>query len=392
MVAAYVEAAREDVDTRARGLVAPLRERSDEIERGRRLPAEVAADIATAGMFRLLVPKSFGGAEVRPEAFVRTLSTLAEGDAAAAWCVMTGATTSLLSAYLPPEAAAAIWGNDPKVVTAGVFAPSGRAVPTEGGYRLSGRWSFASGCDNATWCMGGALVMDGETPRAIDGKPEIRSLLFRAEAARIVDTWDVAGLNGTGSHDLVVEDVFVPASHTACLMTDAPQHDGTLYRFPVFGLLAAGVAAVALGIGRAAIDELTALVRRKRSFGGGRTLAEQDLVQVEVARAEAELGAGRAFLLERCEAAWAAAEAGALTPADRAGLRLAATHATRAAVRAVDAMYQAGGGTALYRSKSPLQRHFRDVHTVTQHIMVAPNTDKTVGRVLLGVPTDVAQL
>ncbi len=380
------------VNRAARGLVEPLRARSEEIEKGRRLPADVAQDLARAGMFRMLVPQSLGGGEVTPATMVQTLATLAEGDAAAAWCVMTGATTSLLSAYLPPEAAAKLWKDDPDIVTAGVFAPTGRAELADGGYRLSGRWGFASGCDNATWRMGGALVLVDGKPRMVDGRPEIRSMLFRAEESRIIDTWDVAGLNGTGSHDMEVEGLFVPEAHTACLMTDAPKHDGTLYRFPVFGLLAAGVAAVALGIGRAAIDELSALVRRKKSFGGKRSLAEGELIQVEVARAEAELSAGRALLLERCEHAWRAAQNGALAPTDRASLRMAATHATRTAVRAVDAMYQAGGGTALYRSKSPLQRHLRDVHTVTQHIMVSPQTDKTVGRVLLGVETDISQL
>jgi len=387
-----MEAVTVDFAGSARGLVEPLRAHSDEIEQGRRLPVEVAQQLAEAGMFRMLVPASLGGGEVTPATMVRTLATLAEGDAAAAWCVMTGATTSLLSAYLPVEAATMIWKDEPEVITAGVFAPTGRAEPTEGGFRLTGRWAFASGCENATWRMGGALVMEEGKPRTANGRPEIRSMLFRAEDSRIIDTWDVAGLNGTGSHDMAVEGLFVPEAHTACLVTDDPTHAGTLYRFPVFGLLAAGVSAVALGIGRAAIDELSALVKRKKSFGGKRSLAQGELIQVEVARAEAELSAGRALLLERCEQAWHAAEKGALTGGDRASLRMAATHATRSAVRAVDAMYQAGGGTALYRSKSPLQRHLRDVHTVTQHIMVSPQTDKTVGRVLLGVETDTSQL
>ena len=278
------------------------------------------------------------------------------------------------------------------MITAGVFAPAGRAEVEAGGYRLSGRWPFASGCENASWLMGGGLVMTEAGPRKLsDGKPEIRSFLFQREHVRIDDTWDVSGLCGTGSHHIEVEDISVPEELTCCLLGDAPRHDGPLYRFPVFGLLAAGVAAVGLGIGRAAIDAFSELARTKKSFGGGRTLAEQEQPQREVARAEAELSSGQATLLDACDRAMAMASDGEIPLEQRARLRLAACQATRQAVRATDAMYHAGGGTALYRSSS-LQRHFRDVHAVTQHIMVSPNVERTVGRVLLGVPTDVSQL
>lgn len=343
-------------------------------------------------MFRMLVAEALGGLEVHPEVMVSTLSALAAGDAAAAWCVMTGATTSLLAAYLDPSAAKRMWQENPSTITAGVFAPMGRAKPVDGGYRLTGRWPFASGCENATWRMGGGLVIDGGAPRALaDGRPEVRSFFFPASESEVIDTWDVMGLCGTGSHDLEVKDVFVPAEHTACVFADAPKHDGALFKFPIFGLLAAGVAACGLGIGRAAMDSLGQLAKTKKGFGGSRSIAQQDLVQVEVASAEGELRAGEALLLQTCRDTYAAAERGELTLQHRASLRLAANQATRAAVRATDAMYHAGGGTSLYR-KSPLQRHFRDVHAVTQHIMVSQATDKTVGRVLLDLETDVTQL
>ena len=361
---------------RAREVAPALAARSQDIEQARRVPQEVADELAALGMFRMLVPKSLRGLEVPPRVLVEVLRELARGDAACAWHVMTGATNGLLSAYLPLETARSIWGENPRVVTAGVFAPSGRAEPTADGYRLSGRWGFASGCENASWLMGGALVAEGD-------ERVIRSFLFPATEAKVIDSWDVAGLCGTGSHHIEVEDVMVPRSHTCSLVVDPPQHDGALYRFPVFGLLAAGVAAVALGIGSAAIDALTALAKSKRSFGGKRTLAEGEDMQRVVASATAELGAGAAYLRTACDESFAAAQDGELGPDARAELRLAATHATRCAVRATDAMYEAGGGTALYRTSS-LQRHFRDVHAVTQHIMVSRQTLKTVGRVLLG--------
>jgi alkylation response protein AidB-like acyl-CoA dehydrogenase len=375
---------------RAEEMVSALREGAEASEAARRVPADVARLLARAGMFRMLVPRHLGGLEVQPRQLVRVLATLARGDAAAAWCVMTGATTSLMSAYLEPSSAETIWSRQ-TLITAGVFAPQGRAVPVDGGYRLSGRWHFASGCDNAAWLMGGALVFDGDQPRERDGRPEILSLFFPAHQARILDTWDVAGLCGTGSHDIAVDDIVVPEEHTARVMSEPPRCDGTLYRFPIFGLLAAGVAAVGLGIARTAIDDFMALATRKKGFSRRRTLADQELVQLEVAKAEGELRAAEALLLHACAQCWQQAEVAELTLHDRALLRLAACQAVRGCVRAVDAMYHAGGGTALYR-KSPLQRHLRDMHTLTQHLMVSPGTLRTTGRVLLGIDTDASQL
>ena len=377
----------------ARGFAPELARRSSEIEAARRIPEGLARELGRAGLYRMLVPRALGGEEVDPIVFATVLEELSRGDAAVGWCTMTAATTGLLLAYLPDEGARAIVAEEPDSPLAGVFAPMGRARPAPGGYRLGGRWSFASGCENARFCMGGGLVIDGDAPRTTaGGAPEVRSFFVRAEATRVVDTWNVSGLRGTGSHDLVVEDAFVPEAHTTCIFGDRVRHEGTLYAFPVFGLLATGVAAVGLGIGRAAIDALTEVAKTKKSRGGKKTMAEQELVQVRIATAEAELRAGRSFLLETLAQAWSRAEsAGRVGDDDRALLRLAATHAARASVRAVDAMYELGGGAAIY-AESPLQRHFRDVHVMTQHIMVGEQTLKPVGRILLGLPTDTTQL
>jgi alkylation response protein AidB-like acyl-CoA dehydrogenase len=209
---------------------------------------------------------------------------------------------------------------------------------------------------------------------------------------RILDTWHVAGLRGTGSHDMTVDDVVVPAERSVSIVDDRPRADGPLYAFPVFGLLAIGIAAVALGIARAAIDELVRLARAKTPEGSRRTLAERPAVQVDVAQAEALVGAARAHLDTAIDRAWeAATQRGAIALEDRARLRLAATHATASAARATDLAYGAGGGSAIYAA-SPLQRCFRDVHVATQHMMVAPPTWELAGRVLLGIDTDVSQL
>jgi alkylation response protein AidB-like acyl-CoA dehydrogenase len=362
-----------------------IRAAADEIESGRRLPLPLVHALADAGVFRLCVPRAFGGLEAHPSVLVTALATIAAADGSAGWCAMIGATSGVVSAYLPEPVAREIYGTDPRTVTGGVFAPRGTALPDGDGYRVSGRWPFASGSEHCAWLMGGCLVRGG-------GPPQARMMLVPASDARIVDTWNVAGLRGTGSHDLVIEDVFVPADRSVSLMTDRPRVGGALYAFPVFGLLAIGIAAVALGIARAAIDELVRLAREKSPYGSRRTLAERGVVQAEVAQAEALVRSGRAFLHEAIERAWSVAELdGTIATADRAALRLAATHATTSAAKATDLVYNAGGGTSIYAA-SPLQRCFRDVHVATQHAMVAGSTLELAGRVLLGLDTDVSQL
>ena len=378
---------------RARAMAPGLAERSAEIEAARRVPAELSDALGAEGFYRMLVPAALGGGEVPPRVFAAALEELARGDAAAAWVVMTGSTTGLLLAYLEEGAARTILDARAEAALAGVFAPTGRAVPEAGGYRVSGRWAYGSGCENAAWRAGGCLVFEGERPRTLPGGGvEIRTCFFPAEDVRVEDTWEVSGLRGTGSHDLVVEDVFVPAERSCCVLADAPRHDGALYRFPLFGLLSTGVAAVGLGIARAALDAVMEMARTKRSRGGKRTMAEGELVQVTLARAEGRLRAARALVHETLDAVWETAAAGAaLGDEERARIRLAATHAAETAAGVVDRVFTLAGGAAIW-SRSPLQRHLRDVHVMTQHVMVGEPTLKPVGRILLGLETDSSQL
>jgi indole-3-acetate monooxygenase len=268
----------------------------------------------------------------------------------------------------------------------------GRAVPVADGFRVRGRWTFASGCQHSTWCMGGAIVTnDGAGAVPAGGVPDVRCMLFHASEIRIVDTWDTSGLRGTGSHDFVVDDVTVPAGRSFSLFTS--RHALAQYRSAFFGGLAAGVAAVALGIARAAIDAFVALARDKRPAGARRSIAERELVQLSVARAEARVRAARAFLLDAVEAAGAASATGdgIASVEQRALLRLAACHAATEAAAAVDLVYEGGGGSSIYAT-SPLGRCFRDVHTATQHVMVSQAAATLVGRILLGLESDVSTL
>jgi alkylation response protein AidB-like acyl-CoA dehydrogenase len=376
----------------ARSLTPRLRAFSARIENERRLPLDVVAELAAAGLFALCVPRSLHGEEAPPTTLIRVIEELAKGDAAAAWCVMIGATTGLVAGYLDKTTAHEIFAHAPEAVAGGVFAPAGRAIDEAGGYRVTGRWAFASGCQHCAWLMGGCAVDEGAARPFKHGPLASRLMIFPAAEARVHDTWKVVGLCGTGSHDIEVRELFVPRERSVSLVADPPREAGALYHFPVFGLLAAGVSAVALGLARAAIDEFTQLAAAKQPTGSTRSLAERPAAQAEIARAEASIHAARSYLLEISESVYECAGQHAEVPLHlRARVRMAATHATLSAAQAVDQMYHAGGSTSIYE-RSPLQRYFRDVHVVTQHMAVAPATLELAGRVLLGLDTDTSLL
>jgi len=377
----------------ARALHSRVRALADEAEQQRRAPSELIALLREAGLFRLCAPASLGGAEVDVPTLVQTIEAVAEADASAGWVVMIGATSGIVPAYLPLESAREVYADGPDEILGGVFAPKGRAVPEAGGYRVQGRWQFASGCNHCRWLLGGCAVFEDGVPRLLpSGVPDSRMMLFPADQVEILDTWHTSGLCGTGSHDIQVRDVFVPESRSVSLATDRPREPGPLYIFPVFGLLALGVCAVSLGIARSSIDELRALALAKTpAFSRGK-LGDRAAIQTAVSEAEALLRSARAFLLDSVGETWDSAVAtGEIPTQQRALLRLAATNTARSCAKAVDLMYDAGGGSSLYR-ESLLQRHFRDAHAVTQHAAVAPATLELIGRVLLGIETDVSML
>ena len=376
----------------ARALAARAAELAPTAERERRLSAEFSAELASAGLYRLCVPASVGGGEAPPAELLAAVEALAQGDAAAGWCVAVCATSGMLGAYLGEAAAAKVYG-DPASVTGGVFAPSGRALVTGEELSVSGRWRFCSNVDNCDWLMVGCVVFDGDQPRKLDGgRPDIRLVLMPAAEVEVIDTWSVSGLRATGSHDIAVEGLAVPYARSGSLLSDSPRESGPLYAFPPFGLLAAAIAAVALGIARGALDDLGELAGAKTPTLSTRKLAERAATQAGVARAEATLRAARALLFEATAEAWAAAEAGGELSIDlRAGLRLASTQAVESAATVVDTAYSLAGGSAIYET-GPLQRRWRDVHAATQHMLVGPATWELSGRSLLGLEFDASQL
>lgn len=355
------------------------------IERDRRMPDDLARRMAAAGLFRMLVPEAYGGGEVHPQVFFDTLAGTARADGAVGWVLMIGATTGLMAASLPEAWSRALYADHPDNITSGVTAPIGRAVPVAGGMRVSGRWPFGSGSQVSQWICGGCQIMDGDTPRQGPYGPQSLLMFFPREEVTIhEDTWFTSGLCGTGSHDIEVADVFVPEGRWVELGRRA-RVDAPLYRFPTLGLLAIGVSAVAVGIAERAIEAFIELATKKVPTGARRSLAERSSAQKDLARAQALVGSARALTRDAIDGAWeAAVGSGRLGTPHKAGLRLAASNNAWSAAEAVDLLYHAAGGTAIY-STSPLQRCFRDVHVATQHIMVAQPTYEVLGKISLGI-------
>jgi alkylation response protein AidB-like acyl-CoA dehydrogenase len=362
------------------GVAAEIAPFSRRIEADRRLPPEVVQALVRAGVFKLAVPRSLGGAEVRPIELLRAVERLARVDGSAGWCAMIGATSGLMSGYLPESLAREVYGPD-DAITASVFAPTGRAVRESGAVRVSGRWAFASGCEHASFRSGGVLL--GDDPRPM-------SVMFRADETKVLDTWHVSGLRGTGSHDFVVEDLVVPEERLYSLFRE-PWPTSVLYRVPLFGLLAAGIGAVALGIAAGAVESFTELAKSKTQLGAKKGIAHRETVQLALAGGAAKVHGARSLLEDAVGSITAASESRPVTLEERARLRIAIGHVTAEAAAAVDLVYEAGGGSSIYDT-SPLQRAFRDVHTVTQHVMVHKTSMTLAGRVLLGLETETSTL
>jgi indole-3-acetate monooxygenase len=385
-------AARSDgseVEAIARELSGLARELAVETERERQLPDELVAALRDSGLLRAGAPVEVDGAELAPGVALGCAEELARGDASAGWCVSIAITSSLLAAYLPPEPREELFGGG-RGVAAGVWAPRGKARPVDGGVVVSGRWAFCSGITHADLLFAGCLV-DAAGGQASD-RPVHAVLAIEKRDLEILDTWHTLGLRGTGSHDAIADEVFVPAARMFSLF-DGPRVDRPLYRFPIFGFFALSIAAAALGNARAAIDELVDLAGGKVGMGSSRTLAERASTQAEVARADASLNAARALYYQAIDAAWKSASEGD-APVDvslRSGLRLAATHAVRTSADVARAMYDLAGGSAIY-DDSPLQRRFRDAHTATAHFQVNEASRELPGRILLDLPADPSNL
>jgi 3-hydroxy-9,10-secoandrosta-1,3,5(10)-triene-9,17-dione monooxygenase len=381
---------------RAEALVPVLRERAAKTEALRRLPDETVADLHKSGLFRMLQPARVGGSELPYGAFIELTSVIARGCGSTAWVLNNLASHHWMLGFWPKAAQDEIWGPSPETLVGSAFNfPGGRARKAAGGYRLSGRWPFSSGVDASLWNMIAAVVPDEQT-----GASEYRVFLLPASDYAVIDTWYVSGLAGTGSKDVVVNDVFVPEHRT--LSTEAGKggaspgsavNPSPIFRLPWFALFGFVIAGVSLGIAQGAIEQSVAGTRSKLGTYTGRSLADLSTMQAHVAEAGALIDAAEAVMLKDCAEAMAFAAAGEVPPMeDKVRWRRDAALGARLCTRAVDIIFTAAGGGAIYES-NPLQRAFRDIHAANGHFAV--NWDANAinyGRVALGLPPDSANL
>jgi alkylation response protein AidB-like acyl-CoA dehydrogenase len=366
----------QDVVRAVHDLAPTISARAAEVEAARRIPADLLESLVDAGCFRLLMPESHGGTGADLVTAMAVLDGLARADGSVAWTVMIGGASFCDLAGLPRATFDAIFAH-PDVIVAGAFAPSGSATPINGGYRVSGRWGFASGCEHAD------VVYANCVEAVVDGVPHLRMAVLTPDQITIEDTWNVLGLRGTGSHHFRA-DAVLPADRTLRPLLEEPCLDEPIVRVPIPTLYALCIAAVAVGIARGALDNVLGLAASKVPLLAGAPLAADPLFQSDLAAADTELRAARALLHEAAGSAWAGAVESTPFPLEQvAHLRAAAVWATDRAAAAVGTAYRAGGGTSIY-ADSPLQRRLRDVQTLTQHFLVKPATLATAGAVLAG--------
>lgn len=366
-----------------------------EADRARKLTTPVMDALHEREMFRLLLPAALGGYEMRLPDYFRVMEALAAFDASTAWCACQGNCCAMTAGYMPLDVGREIWGRDRRAVLA--WGPGqAEAEVVDGGYRLTAKAAFASGSHHATWLGAhGSAVRepDGSLRPGVGGNSEVRTLLFPAGKTEIVETWDVMGLRGTGSDAYEVEGLFVPEAHSvvrATMFENRPAHGmSALFAFPQMSVHATGFAATATGTARGFIDAFLEMAQTKTPRLHTSPIRDSAVVQDDVARAEARLSAGRAWLMQEAEAAWQeAGEQATLSIHRRNRIRLAATHAIHEAKGAVDLLYDAAGTSAVF-ADGPFERRFRDIHMIAQQIQGRKSHYRSVGAWMLGNDPDM---
>jgi indole-3-acetate monooxygenase len=371
-----------------RELAPKIRAAADEIENGRRLPLHLVREMQRAGVFRMAMPRAWGGPELDLISQMQVIEALSIADASVGWCVVIGVDGGYMTAYIDQAVAREMY-SDIDAVTAVTFAPPGTAVKRGDGFIVNGRWPFASGCQHASWMVGHFVIFDGDSPRLQpDGLPETRFGFLPARECEILDTWTTTGLRGSGSHDWTVKDRFIPEQRTFNLAAPTLYREGPLYALP--NLLLFKAPAIPLGIARGAIDDFIALASNKpltfKSPSAGKAmLRDETYAQCAVAQAEAMVSSARGFVFEALGDMWNTLLTGDLPSLkQRARGRLATVHASTACTQAVELLYKASGGSSVY-SGNPFDRRLRDIQTANQHTVVSLKTWEVTGRVLLGL-------
>jgi len=377
---------------RAREIAPLIRENAEKIHEERELPRTVFEALADAGLFHMVVPRGIGGAELDLPAYVRVLEEIGRADASTGWAVNQGGTFGSFAARMQRDVARAIWIDTPRSVVANTPGPTSKAVPVPGGYRVTGRGPFSTGCKHSSWIAANGQIIENGEARQRNGQPETRYFLIPVAQVELLDTWRTRGMRGTGTHTFEVKDVFVPEERTVFVRGAPAVTGGPRYQIPITLGFACGDAAVALGVAHTCMNAFFELAGSKTPRYVTGLLREQPVVQFAIGKAEAALRSGRAFLMEAVEQLWNEVSAtGALTLDQRANLRIASTHAIRLAEEIVDSVYRACGATAVFESH-PIQRYFQDIHVITQHVQGRLSHYELVGQHWLGMQIDETRL
>ena len=382
----------QDVIARAEAVRPAVAAASNEIESKRRLPPALLDQLHEAGLFRLLLPRSSNGIETDPLTFFHVIETIARADASTGWCLSQAGGCAMSAAYLDLPVAHAIFGNDPRAVVAWGPGPKVRAIECDGGYRVTGVWSFTSGGRHATWLGAHCPIYqaDGSPRLDANGVQQERTMLVRTQDVAWTDIWNTVGLRGTASDQFALNDCFVRSDHSITREFDKEcRESGPLYRMGAGTCYQVGFAAVACGIARGALDCFIDLARNKVARGSKSPLRDNAVVQSNLAQSEVNLRAARGFVLQSMADIWKDLSAGAsITVGQRITVRLAATHAIHKAREAVDFAYNAAGATVIF-DNHPLERRFRDIHTVTQQLQGQLKHFETVGAFMMGADADL---
>jgi alkylation response protein AidB-like acyl-CoA dehydrogenase len=365
-------------------VIAVYEQDPDEGETARRMPQRVVDAIRTEGLLKLWTPGEYGGSEVDLPTFMEVAERLARADAATGWTCTILAAGTLMAAYLPSEGASRVFADGPNIGIPGAVAPRGRLMPVEGGYKVTGRWPLGSGSHYGDWIGCSGIVFDGEAPRMGPAGPDIRSIFVRPEDCELIDTWDSMGLRGTGSVDIVVNDVFVPEEMQFGLFTTPPQVSGTVYKAGPLALFSLAVSALLPGIARHAIDSFVALAMEKTPTLSQTGLATRPTIHAAVAHAEAQVQSSRAYLYEVAREVMTSLGTEPVIPDDiEAKRRLACVNVAEACRSAVESMYALAGSTPVYRGHA-LERCLRDIQTACQHLIVSPVWWEKTGQYYFG--------
>jgi indole-3-acetate monooxygenase len=375
-----------DYVARARALIPAITAAADRIEAERRIVPDIVAALHEAGIFHMLLPPSLGGGGADIVAFNEVIQTIAAVDASTAWCVGQQVASTQAAGYLDPKIAGEIFGPPHGAVAWG--PPAGaKAIVTDGGYKVTGRWRFASGSGHCPWIGGHSAVIERDGKPRLDGngRPVMRTMLFRKEQAKWTDIWHTVGLRGTGSNQYEVNDLFVPDAYST--WRDEPSdrtNGGALYNIPLLTLYGIGFSGVGLGLARGSLDAFMALANAKTGRAGRGAMRDNPVIQSDVAKVAGGLHAARAFLHEMLEEIWQAVNKDGATLDQRARLRLAITGALDQSVRVVDFAYTAAATSAIFTG-SPFERRFRDMHTVTAQGQAHMSNFESAGQALFGI-------